>query len=108
MGSALHVLVLPVADGPEEHEERHHAHDDGDRDEYEQSHFFVPEDVSGPEHGTRVWPVEVRRKKTRRGSLELPRLVRCGRRVYLPSQTVPASFWTGTPTALPYSVHEPS
>ena len=27
---------------------------------------------------------------------------------YLPSQTVPLSFCTGTPTALPYSVHEPS
>ena len=27
---------------------------------------------------------------------------------YLPVQTVPARFTTGTPTELPYSVHEPS
>jgi hypothetical protein len=27
---------------------------------------------------------------------------------YLPSQIVPDLFSTGTPTALPYSVHEPS
>lgn len=29
-------------------------------------------------------------------------------RPYLPCQTVPARFTTGTPTELPYSVHEPS
>ena len=35
-----------------------------------------------------------------RGAVEIP--------AYLPSQMVPAVFSTGTPTALPYSVHEPS
>jgi len=30
------------------------------------------------------------------------------KRLHLPVQMVPAGFSTGTPTALPYSVHEPS
>jgi hypothetical protein len=45
MGGAVHVVILAGADCPQEDEEPYHAHGDGDRDEYEQSHFFVPEAV---------------------------------------------------------------
>lgn len=48
------------------------------------------------------------RSPLKSGAAVKRRADRCLCRSYLPPQTVPATLTTGTPTALPYSVQEPS
>ncbi len=82
-------------------------HPDSQRQRQKQNTGARPVSCYGFTHSQNT-PVANTKGRGIRPAHELPRRGQPRPVVYLPPHTVPATFTTGTPTALPYSVQEPS